>query len=75
MKFEKQFREAHPETVGETDSRFDLDNYCEFLESLVEEKLKADNNASAPLPKRIGYVCLACGEKFGTEIPTNHECG
>lgn len=36
-KYEKEFRAAHPETVGETDSEFDLDNYKDFLESLIEK--------------------------------------
>ena len=31
-RFEKQFRLEKPETVGETDSHFDLDNYKDWLE-------------------------------------------
>lgn len=32
FKFDKDFRKAYPETVGETDAHFDLDNYKEWLE-------------------------------------------
>jgi len=39
-KFEKSFREAHPETIGETDSHFDLDNYKDWLEKQLEAKDK-----------------------------------
>lgn len=47
MKFEQRYREAHPETVGETDKQFDLSNYCDWLESLVEE-FKPTNKQSGP---------------------------
>lgn len=36
MKYEKEFRKAHPETIGETDREFDLLNYTEWLEGYVE---------------------------------------
>jgi len=42
MKYEQSFRKAHPETVGETDSVFDLVNYTEHLESRIA-KLEAEN--------------------------------
>lgn len=35
FKFEKEFREAHPETIGETDSHFDLSNYNGWLENIL----------------------------------------
>lgn len=31
--FEEEFRLDHPETVGETDRHFDLDNYKNWLEA------------------------------------------
>lgn len=31
-KFEKEFRKEMPQTIGETDSHFDLDNYKDWLE-------------------------------------------
>jgi len=37
-KFEKEFREAHPETIGETDREFDLNNYKDFLEQQLVNK-------------------------------------
>lgn len=37
MKFEKEFRNDNPQTIGETDSHFDLHNYNEWLESKHEQ--------------------------------------
>lgn len=36
-KFEEEFRRDKPETVGETDSHFDLDNYKDWLEAKLTE--------------------------------------
>lgn len=36
-KYEKEFREAHPETIGEKDGYFDLDNYKDWLEEQLEK--------------------------------------
>lgn len=36
-KYDKEFREAHPETIGETDSHFDVSNYADWLENRLEE--------------------------------------
>lgn len=38
--FEEEFRLDHPETVGETDSNFDLDNYKDWLEAQLIEARK-----------------------------------
>lgn len=35
FKYEKEFRKAHPETIGEKESIFDLVNYTEWLETIV----------------------------------------
>lgn len=32
MKFKKQFKEAHPETIGETDSHYDKSNYIDWID-------------------------------------------
>lgn len=63
MRFEKEFRKAHPETVGETDREFDLSNYADWLESLVEEKFTSTNRPSTPCEHEIAerYVCVKCG--------------
>ena len=51
FKFEKQFRDENPQTVGETDSYFDLGNYNEWLENKAEELLSEFNKIeNAPLP-------------------------
>ena len=36
FKFEKQFRRDKPETIGETDSIFDLDNYKDWLDEKLQ---------------------------------------
>jgi len=38
--FEEEFRLDHPETVGETDSHFNLDNYKDWLEAQLIEARK-----------------------------------
>ena len=38
--FEEEFRLDHPETVGETDRHFDLDNYKDWLEAQLGEARK-----------------------------------
>ena len=39
-KFEKEFRLDKPETIGETDRHFDLDNYKDWLEYQLAEARK-----------------------------------
>jgi hypothetical protein len=45
-RFEKEFREAHPETLCEPDKYFDLSNYNDWLEDEYSNLLlsKADKN-------------------------------
>lgn len=38
--FEEEFRLDHPETVGETDIQFDLENYKDWLEAQLIEARK-----------------------------------
>ncbi len=35
-KYEKQFRRDNPQTIGEKDKSFDLDNYKDWLEEKIE---------------------------------------
>lgn len=51
-KFENEFRKEKPETIGETDKYFDLDNYTEWLES----KLKKSNDCIETLLDAIEFV-------------------
>lgn len=37
MKFEKEFRKEHPETLGETDRDFDRANYIDWLEQKIDK--------------------------------------
>lgn len=39
FKFNEQFRKDHPETIGETDSIFDLYNYKDWLELQIENPI------------------------------------
>ncbi len=36
MKYYKEFKQYHPETIGETDKEFDRANYTEWLEKRYE---------------------------------------
>lgn len=44
--FEKQFRREKPETIGETDSVFDLDNYKDWLEEKLSLYVKVMEDVS-----------------------------
>jgi hypothetical protein len=59
FKFEEQFRAENPQTIGEADSHFDLDNYKDWLESKLEwvsvdEKLP--ENADEVQLKNIEWI-------------------
>lgn len=54
-KYEKQFREENPETVGETDKHFDLSNYKDWLESKLE-KLEAQFAQETPLIDKLNIA-------------------
>ena len=51
--FEEQFRKEKPETIGETDSHFDLDKYKDWLEKKIENDsiVRKDKNGK---PIRVG---------------------
>ena len=55
MKFEKEYREAWPETLGEKDIQSDMLNYSEYLENRLLEIREAqnsiDNKSSLKLPE------------------------
>ena len=59
MKYEKEFRKAFPETIGETDRAYDESNYTDFLESLVEAQNTIDNKAM------LQSLCGSCKKKRG----------
>ncbi len=39
-KYEQQFRKDNPQTIGETDKVFDLDNYKDWLQEMIFEQLE-----------------------------------
>lgn len=58
--FENQFRNEKPETIGETDSHFDLSNYNDFIEEKLNYFLnkvlnvfEADNKQEYDLRQEI----------------------
>lgn len=64
MKYEKEFRKDHPETVGETDSYFDLSNYCDWLEKKLKEASTSSNTKSTTCPKSVKVPCKGgCGKE------------
>lgn len=64
--FEEEFRLDHPETVGETDRHFDLDNYKDWLEVQLIEARK-----QLPLYNAIGS-CEWCGT--AKKNPNGNNC-
>lgn len=40
FQYEDQFRKYNPETIGEADKHFDLDNYKDWLEEIIFEQLE-----------------------------------
>jgi hypothetical protein len=63
-KFEKEFREAHPEIIGETDREFNIDNYKDWLEQQLINKnnlLHRVSNCALPvLPSLQWYWANNC---------------
>jgi hypothetical protein len=66
--FEEEFRLDHPETVGETDRHFDLNNYKDWLEVQLIEARK-----QLALYNVVGrseqLVCDVCGSDDVIEAP------
>lgn len=52
-KYEQEFRIDKPETVGETDKHFDLDNYKDWLEEQIQALRTPDDSS---------LICQNCGE-------------
>jgi len=67
-KFEKEFRLDKPETIGETDRHFDLDNYKDWLEYQLAEARKqlnlfaVSNNEVVVEPEK--HKCINCGKEY-----------
>ena len=77
-KFEKEFRLDKPETIGETDRHFDLDNYKDWLELQLSEARKQLSLFAVSV--RSGQlVCDMCGssklEECGSDEYSCEECG
>ena len=55
--FEKEYREAMPQTIGETDRQFDDHNYTEFLEMWIVKLLATTAVSGERQPVELGAVC------------------
>jgi DnaJ-class molecular chaperone len=65
--FEEEFRLDHPETVGETDRHFDLDNYKDWLEAqLIEARKQLALYNVVGRSKQL--VCTSCDGSGGRVI-------
>jgi hypothetical protein len=67
-KYEQEFRIDKPETIGETEKYFDLDNYKDWL----EEQL-TDCRKQLSIERVVGQseqlVCDVCGSDDAIEAP------
>lgn len=86
--YEQEFRLDNPQTVGETDSYFDLDNYKDWLENKLTEARLSHVKETAmlefhqeqgQLEIEAGADCMYCGELVPGAIPkyccTGSQCG
>ena len=85
MKHKEQFRIAHPETVGETDSHFDLSNYADWLDNEYDEAVRQRDELKEALAeqKRLYFNlfdeeirCMYCEAEIsrGSAIILCKEC-
>ena len=65
MKYEKEFRQAHPETIGdsEIDAHYDFKNYADFLEKELEAS--KEREVSKPIFKKESEEKLSWEEIAG----------
>ena len=82
-KFEKEFREAHPETIGETDKHFDLDNYKDWLEQQLVNKndllqrVSQQSELACELLSKISEesMCSVVADEWIVEFFNSQACG
>ena len=69
--FEEEFRLDHPETVGETDRHFDLDNYKDWLEAqLIEVRKQLALCNVSGRSEQLAAFAEYCDEEHGLFIPS-----
>ena len=75
--FEEEFRLDHPETVGETDSHFDLGNYKDWLEAqLIEARKQLDlYNVVGQSEQLKPFHCPNCKQPWDTRLTNSCQCG
>lgn len=69
--FEEEFRLDHPETVGETDRHFDLDNYKDWLEvQLLEARKQLALYNVVGRSEQLMAFAEYCNDEHGLFIPS-----
>ena len=68
----KQFRKDNPQTIGETDSHFDLSNYNDWLENKYFELLK-QNQEMREMLSIILPMFTELDAEFGKDNPRENE--
>lgn len=62
MKYKKEFKEAHPETIGETDDSFDMSNYIDWIDNKLQTQTERERKLYEALsgmvnnPSQDSYV-------------------
>ena len=64
MKYKKEFKKAHPETIGETERFFDLMNYCDWLDSEYNQ-LQKENEELVNLFNDVSFQLISKGKNQG----------
>ena len=73
--FEEEFRLDHPETVGETDVQFDLENYKDWLEAQLIEARKQLALYNVVGQSEQLVICKKCGSsEMYQYTKTKDEC-
>ena len=77
--FEEEFRLDHPETVGETDRHFDLNNYKDWLEAQLIEARKQLALYNVVGRSEQLVICKKCGSsemyQYTKTKDKSEECG
>jgi len=85
FKFEEQFRAENPQTIGEADKHYDLENYKEWLEEKlswipIEEDMPTENTEvecktyyhGIMILYRIGHLFYYDGAKKRIAVEVSH---
>ena len=76
-KYKEEYKLDKPETIGETDYTFDLDNYREWLEEQLTEcrKQLSIANVVGQSEQLTPFKCPNCGNDWNIEKVNSCGCG